>query len=77
MARMPVVPEDWLIDDRDGGLRPLPLWNGGPPEMMDRLLGDNRRIGEGARRALEEAGRSFSKNVVNNPYYDPRLVTMP
>jgi hypothetical protein len=34
----------------------------------------NQQIGEAAGRAADSAGRSYNKYVVNNPYYDPRLM---
>lgn len=42
------------------------------------MLGPNKqKIGESAQRVLKNAGQSYSRGVLNNPYYDPRLAAMP
>ena len=33
----------------------------------------NQEVGEDAGRVLDNAGRSYQKYVLDNPYYDPRL----
>jgi len=46
--------------------------------LSDGVLGDNnRRIGEEAQRLLGDAGGFYSKYVLDNPYYDPRLAAIP
>jgi len=50
-----------------GGL--APGWVYGNPS--------NQQVGEAAGRVLDNAGRSYRDYVIDNPYYDPRLMAMP